>query len=414
MKQLLLALILFPVTAFTQEPVSISPDSLEQYINEFQQAFDEPNQLSGVLYIAYGDEVLHFKAYGENIELNSRFPIASITKIFSIIILNNLAIEGRIDPNETVSKWIKDFPDGDSITVLQLAQHRSGINHRVTSDYEESMHYSAREIVEKAKLKPLAFEPGTERGYSTAGYSVLARIMELVEGKSFAEILKERIFQPAGMNSSFDLTEPDEKPQFIPSFLPKEDKLVPAPDKDLSFLVGGGSSVSTAEDLLSFVNTLKNEAIGSVTLENVASNGTARWVGASNGYFTWIDVFPSEGLTIIYLGNTWGGASIALKEALLSYFRGTRAEPPTIPKSVEMPSLNVMKEYNGKYKVRLNFSYTVDIKEGFPTFEDNYLVPVDTDKFWVPSWSEILEFQRDNKGAVIGLKREDGTEWPKE
>ncbi len=44
-------------------------------------------------------------------------------------------------------------------------------------------------MVELAKDSELLFEPGSDTTYSSAGYSVLARILELTSGKSYSELL---------------------------------------------------------------------------------------------------------------------------------------------------------------------------------------------------------------------------------
>ena len=58
-------------------------------------------------------------------------------------------------------------------------------------------------MVELAKTCQLDFEPGTRTEYSSGGYSVLARVLELASNKSYEQLLEEKITQPLGLKSTF-------------------------------------------------------------------------------------------------------------------------------------------------------------------------------------------------------------------
>jgi CubicO group peptidase (beta-lactamase class C family) len=63
----------------------------------------------------------------------------------------------------------------------------------------ESLPYTSAEFIEKVKQAKLAFEPGSSRLYSSAGYSVLARVLEIVSGRTYSQLLDEYVFKPAGI-----------------------------------------------------------------------------------------------------------------------------------------------------------------------------------------------------------------------
>jgi CubicO group peptidase (beta-lactamase class C family) len=63
--------------------------------------------------------------------------------------------------------------------------------------------YNSAEFVEKVKQAKLAFEPGTGNLYSSGGYAVLARVLEIASGKTYAQLLQEYVFTPA-MTDSVD------------------------------------------------------------------------------------------------------------------------------------------------------------------------------------------------------------------
>ncbi len=60
-------------------------------------------------------------------------------------------------------------------------------------------------MVELAAKTALVFEPGTDSVYSSAGFSVLARVLELAGGKPYAQLLAEHVLSPAGMADTSDV-----------------------------------------------------------------------------------------------------------------------------------------------------------------------------------------------------------------
>ena len=105
------------------------------------------------------------------------------------------------------------------------------------------------DIVERVKARGLLFEPGSRELYSSAGYTCLARIIEVIEGRSFAQALAEHIFRPAQMSSAMSETGLRRMPErALPYILGagKDGAVVEAaPHNDLRFLAGAGSVYAT-------------------------------------------------------------------------------------------------------------------------------------------------------------------------
>jgi CubicO group peptidase (beta-lactamase class C family) len=119
----------------------------------------------------------------------SRFAIASITKVMTAAVAEKLAKEGRLDFDAPVRRYIPGFPDGPkggSPTVRHLLDHKAGGPWHVTEPIDETQRLLPADIVERIKKRGLLFEPGTEELYSSAGYTALAPVIEVVEQKPFA------------------------------------------------------------------------------------------------------------------------------------------------------------------------------------------------------------------------------------
>jgi CubicO group peptidase (beta-lactamase class C family) len=155
--------------------------SKSRQIDDFLKPFIAANQFGGQIVAAENGKVIYQKAFGlANADfkipndLHTRIGIASVTKQMTVVILTRLVEEKRIAMDDKLSKFIPDFPQGDKITIDMLANHRSGIPHRVMAPELESVAYTSTEFIEKAKKARLDFEPGARVSYSSGGYAVLA------------------------------------------------------------------------------------------------------------------------------------------------------------------------------------------------------------------------------------------------
>jgi CubicO group peptidase (beta-lactamase class C family) len=393
---------------------ALATTDLLDRIEKFQAGFDEANHLSGVLLVARGDSVLFQHAFGQTeqaagaaSQVDMPCPVASITKIFTLTATMQLVLERQLSLDDSLSRWLPEFPDAGRITVGHLLRHRAGIAHRVSTSEQEQKHHTAADVASMAAEHPLAFTPGTESSYSTAGFGVLARVIELVDKRPYHEILARRVFGPAGMKASYDLTDPTPHAH-LRSFLPLEGRLVEAPQRDLSYLAGGGSTVSTATDLLRFVRTLVAAGVNGITMQNLVPDGAARWMGASNGYFSAVAVYPDEDLTLIWIGNTWGAAATALWPNLPALVHGESLAPPVVPARIADPPTESLAKLAGHYRVRPGAVAVVELAGTHLRLDDNYLVPIGPDRFWVPGQAQSVHFVRDAEGAGVALERGEG------
>jgi CubicO group peptidase (beta-lactamase class C family) len=224
-------------------------------IDEFIKPFAGSNQFSGVVLASEDGKVTYEKAFGlANADfkipnqLNTRIGIASITKYMTSVILNRLIESNKIALADKLNKYIPDFPNGEKITIEMLSRHRSGIPHRVMPPEAESIAYTSAEFVEKVKQAKLAFEPGTSRLYSSGGYAVLARALEIASGKTYSKLLEEYVFRPAGMTDSVDFEGDAVIERRAQDYYLSPSGLVNVPLKNYSFLVGAGSVYGTARD----------------------------------------------------------------------------------------------------------------------------------------------------------------------
>jgi D-alanyl-D-alanine carboxypeptidase len=109
---------------------------------------------------------------------------ASISKVYTATLILSLVQDGSLSLDDPVERWLPGTPHAHGVLIRQLLNHMSGI----ASD--------------DPTLPPVC-DPGTCRSYSNAGYNLLGRIVEEASGVSYAQVLRERISGPLGLEATF-------------------------------------------------------------------------------------------------------------------------------------------------------------------------------------------------------------------
>ena len=136
-------------------------------------------------------------------ETNSR--LASVTKQFTAAGILLLAEGGRLTIDDRAHDWLPSLPKAaETVTIRHLLTHTSGL-----IDYEDVIPETFAAQLQDADVLRLLetqdrsyFRPGTGYRYSNGGYALLALIVQRASGKSFATMLRERIFRPLGMTNT--------------------------------------------------------------------------------------------------------------------------------------------------------------------------------------------------------------------
>jgi D-alanyl-D-alanine carboxypeptidase len=153
------------------------------------------------------------------------FRCGSITKLITAVTAMQLIEEARLALNDSIStyfpEWTHKMKLAEKVTIEQLLNHTSGLGHptednvryrfriAIQPNYAYSLSFYERFLKYSVK-KPLRHYPGKDQYYSNAGYWVLARLIEGIEGKAIDVIVNERINEPLGLKHTY-LTKKDEQ-----------------------------------------------------------------------------------------------------------------------------------------------------------------------------------------------------------
>lgn len=401
-----LVLLFFSIAIFGQA-------NKAKQIDDFIKPFAESGQFGGVVLASENGKIIYEKAFGlANADfkipnqLNTRIGIASITKPMTVIILIHLVQAGKVSMTDKLTKYIPDFPNGDKITIEMLARHRSGIKHRVMPPEAESLPYTSAEFVEKVKQSTLAFEPGTQHLYSSGGYAVLARCLEIVAGKSYAELLQEYVFTPAEMTDSLDFNGEMIMERRAQDYFLTPNGYVNAALKDYSFLVGAGSVFSTARDIYKFGNAVLDGKYGEGARLSLLRETNINGSGATNGHRAYFEIEKDKKYGYVMLSNVASGAVDLIREGMREILQGKELSVKNVPNPKFITLTNEeMKGFLGKYRRSDgNGEYEMRIVNGALLAGDIKLYPTKKDCFFDYRFFGEACFVRDETSKIKEIK----------
>jgi len=241
---------------------------INTYLNELTG-----ETFSGAILVAHNDTIIEKRAYGlASIEfgvknqIDTKFNIASITKMITSVATLQLYDTGKIELDVPVGEYLPEYPNQlvrDSVTIHQLLTHTSGTNNFYGTNYLALNGQKYKEVSDFASLfakDTLLSKPGEKYHYSGSGFVILGLIIENVSGQNYYDYVREHIFNTAEMTTTSEL-EIDaivkNKASGYTTFL-QEDSSPRRNDYYLSKASPAGSHYSTVEDLFNFSKALRN------------------------------------------------------------------------------------------------------------------------------------------------------------
>ncbi len=377
-------LVTFPI--FGQQD---SRSELSKKIDDYIAPFAEVDDITGTLLVGQGDEIIYQRSWGladrEN-EITFK-PItsscvASVTKPTTTIIAAKLLEDGTISLNDSVSKWIQYFPKGKQIEVQDLLFHRSGIPHRIAKD--ENVPRTPADMVELAKTSEFDFEPGTSRKYSSGGYSVLVRVLEVASGKTYEQLLSETILEPLELSNTFHPGPKTDLADAAKSYVFTVDGKKLAPKKHYSFLVGAGALFSTPQDLFKISRALVDGKFGVEARKRLLRGGKLRWNGITNSYRAFLEFDKKTDITIVLVSNQMTGANDLIRQNVPKIVAGQHVVLPVVPKPKFVKlSVDVLEKYAGIYNIA-GSPMPVRARDGALYANEWILLPTSEETFFSP------------------------------
>jgi CubicO group peptidase (beta-lactamase class C family) len=439
------------VLLFLQEinSQSIATQSDSSNLSEAIPALIDPlvktNNYSGTILISQNDSILYTGAFG-NADLkgthntqDTKFMLASTSSIFTATAIMKLAEEGKLTLETKLSTFLPNIQNADKISIHHMLAQRSGIQ-----KIEDAVSLSNRNFTNKAqKLEDLIsyfesadvlYEPGEKYNHGRSEYIVLAKIVELVSGKTFGDYLAQDIFEPLGMSNSGHYAY-DTKDERLGKFALGLDAegfsdLQKAPYLHWSAKSGHASIYSTIGDLNKFGQAvLKNEFLSAETWQKmftdhgnnvgygcfIRDRGMIALNGRSPGYSSYFSIDPERKRMVIMLANIYNS---------LTFFTGPKLDAIVEGEEYEIQNLTLEKldktfasGISGTYQFgpdfyRPNGKVEITFIDGRLYCDGAAMIPISDKegvitKFVNRSYWSTLEYVSDESGKVIQMKYDD-------
>src|SRR6266849_962539 len=137
---------------------------------------------------------------------NVLWPIASISKLYTATMIMRLVEEGTLTLNMPVCKVLPKFRGGrkEEVRLRHLLTHTAGMIYE-SQDMEERLKAQTpmSDLLDEAFNSPLLFQPGTALSYADYHYLLAGRMAEVVTGRSFPELMRAFVFEPAHLPETF-------------------------------------------------------------------------------------------------------------------------------------------------------------------------------------------------------------------
>lgn len=147
------------------------------------------------------------------VDADTLFAIASNTKAFTAAALQMLADEGKLDMDGRVIDYLPGFRMSDpfvthEMRVRDLLAHRSGLSLGAGDLlYWPPTSYTTADVVKRLAEVPIKHSFRGHYAYDNILFAVATEVIEKVSGQSYADFIRQHIFQPVGMNESLiDMT----------------------------------------------------------------------------------------------------------------------------------------------------------------------------------------------------------------
>ncbi|WP_165395259.1 serine hydrolase domain-containing protein [Flagellimonas allohymeniacidonis] len=331
-----LGIILFLVVGLTnlvraQNGLGKVDSILHGYLNK--------GEFMGTVLVARNDSILLKKGYGYSDidkgipnDLNTKFPIGSLTKSFVACAIMQQVETGKLDLSTRIGNYIPELEkEIGNLTLHYLLKNSSGLPvhlNRITDlQYRD---ISSQELLDIINRASLSMKPGSGYSYSNLNYQLASLILERVTGISYENYMSENVFRKLDMNNTGI-----EKTRSIPSGRAtgyiNDDHYEAADRNYMGYAKGSGDMYSTVGDLYFWDRALyKNTFLTKESIElmfdgnpdafggygygfkvkeykrNSCTKPTGKLVrhgGSMYGFVCNVHRYLDDNLTIIILGN---------------------------------------------------------------------------------------------------------------
>jgi len=428
---------------------SDSTTTLYKKLDKFLISVTKAGNFNGSVLVAQKGQIILQKGYGwKNFsahtlnDTNSIFPIGSLTKPFTAMVILKLQEQGKISVNDLLSKYFPEQKDADKITIQNLLNHTSGI-YDFSHDIPENDSALLSHPIPRQKVldvfihHPLEFKPGTHYSYCSSDYFLLGIIIEKLTGKPYEQVVHQLIFEPLGMHhSGFDFINLKDTSKTTGYKTFEADKHVLAVKWDSTLAYASGAIYSTTSDLYKWARAIAKRQVLTPSSWNQAFTpylehyGDGWWIdtlydnqyiyhsGGLLGFMSSFRYYPDKDVTIILLNNFgyYDQTLLPVNNTLsaIMFNKDNSLLSAHIPISIDE---SILREYTGTYSQNGKDKVFITLKEhqlyaesssknGIPKLP---IFAESENSFFLKDFDAVFTFiKNENKAVVKFISHENG------
>ncbi|MGW0365339.1 serine hydrolase domain-containing protein [Streptomyces sp. NPDC002990] len=254
--------------AFSQLTPAVAAE-LDAAVRQVMREAQVPGVTVGLWAPGKGSYVKTFgvadKATGAPMRTDLHMRIGSETKTFTVTALLQQVDLGKAGLDDPIGKYITGVPNGDRITLRDLAGMRSGLfnysedegfDKELTSDPERVL--TPQQLLDYAFKHPVQFQPGEKFEYSNTNLILLGLVVEKLTGRPLHEVIKQDVLEPAGLRRTLFPTGAQFPEPHAHGYTNQtgSGKIEDSTDWNPSWAWAAGAMISNLEDLRSWARTL--------------------------------------------------------------------------------------------------------------------------------------------------------------
>ncbi len=238
------------------------PDSVKEVVRNRVDDGQSPSivialvDAEGTDYFAYGKTSLEG---GTTPDENTIYEIGSISKVFTATLLVDMKNRGEVALDDPISKYLPENVktpqrDGKSITLAHLSEQTSGLprmpnNFRPKDPGNPFADYTPELLYEFLSKYELPRAIGEKFEYSNTGVGLLGHLLERASGKTYEQLVVERIANVLGIPDTRITFTEDMKQRLALGYVGEKQ----VQNWDLTALAGAGAIRSSAKDMVTFI-----------------------------------------------------------------------------------------------------------------------------------------------------------------
>ncbi|WEV60509.1 serine hydrolase [Streptococcaceae bacterium ESL0729] len=225
----------------------------------------EDSKIDGNLLVTKKDQKIIGQAYGYSDKDKTRpsdsdiiYPVASIQKTFTALLIAQLIEEGKLSYNSKLEDFRPDIARSNNVTIRELLEHTS--SYVMPETASQDILKTEEEQIEYAK-ETTSYTGYHSFFYTNVNYTYLAAVIKQIDGGSYEESIKRRIISPLGLKNTYFWDDLPPTASLAEEIQSDNSKAEIYSEELMSTLLGAGNLYMSVADLATYQEAINHNLL---------------------------------------------------------------------------------------------------------------------------------------------------------